>query len=295
MKRSTPLFAWASVANRRALLGRTAVLLLAIALSQPILAWGQEDFPDRFKINFGAFFVTNIDTTVSLAKTAGAVGVGARVDFEDQLGLDDSESVGRVDGYYRFGKKSRIDFSYWKIDRSDVRTVTEDISIGDIDISINSTVRTSFDTETLKVAYGFSFYNTPKVELGLLGGLHTTRMDLEIVDVTGAQSEQADGPLPLPVFGFYIRYNISPRWRFIANSQFFALSFEDAEGSLSDLRFNIEHQTWKNAGFGFGFNRIAFNLESDNKSDDLRGTFDNVNDGFLMYAFATFGKAKYQK
>ncbi len=274
---------------------RMSYLLLAIALTFPGVALG-DDLPDKFKIQFGSFFVTDIDTTVSLAKTGGAVEAGARIDFEDQLGLDDSEAVGRIDGYYRFGKKSRVDFSYWKIDRDTTHVIAEPISIGDISINVNQTVRTQFDSETLKAAYGWSFYNVPKAELGLLAGLHLTTIDLEVTDLTGgAGSEQADSPIPLPVVGFYLRYNISQRWRFLVNTQFFALDFEDFEGSLTDLRVNVEHHTFKNAGFGFGFNRISFDLEAEDRDDDLRGTVKNNNEGFLAYVFVAFGKAKYQQ
>lgn len=281
---------------KRRYLHRTLFPLLGLSLILASSAFAQETLPDKFKIDIGAFFVTDINTTVSLAKTGGVVGAGARIDFEDQLGLEDKDTVPRIDGYYRFGKKSRVDFSYWKIDREDTKTITEQIEIGDITININESVLTRFDTETIKASYGWSFYNVPKVELGLSAGLHITHLDIEVTDLTGGSgSEQADGPVPLPVFGFYLRYQISPRWRFIANSQWFALRYEDFEGSLTDVRLNVEHQTFKNAGFGFGFNRIQFDLEADDKDEDLRGTFKNVNDGFQAYVFAAFGKAKYQE
>ena len=277
---------------------KTFSALFGLLLILSTSTFAQETLPDKFKINIGAFFVTDINTTVSLAKTAGIVGAGARIDFEDQLGLKDSDTVPRIDGYYRFGKKSRVDFSYWKIDRETTHVIQEEISIGDIDppIQIDETVFTRFDTETLKGSYGFSFYNVPKAELGLSAGLHITNVDLEVTDLTGgAGSEQADAPVPLPVLGFYLRYNISPRWRFLAHSEWFFLKYDDYEGSLTDVRFNVEHQTFKHAGFGFGFNRIAFDLEADNKDDDLRGTVKNVNDGLQAYVFAAFGTAKYQE
>ena len=270
--------------------------LLGLLLILPTSGFAQETLPDKFKIDIGAFLVTDISTTVSLAKTAGAVGAGARIDFEDQLGLDDKVTVPRLDGYYRFGKKSRVDFTYWKLDRDTTFVINEDISIGDIDISFNETVFTRFDTETLKGSYGFSFYNVPKAEIGISAGLHITNIDLEVSDLTGgAGSEEADAPIPLPVVGFYLRYNISPRWRFIARSEWFALNYEDFSGSLTDVRLNFEHHTFKHAGFGFGFNRIAFDLEAEDKDDDLFGTFKNTNDGFRVYVFAAFGKAKYQE
>jgi hypothetical protein len=269
-------------------------LLLGFALDPPVLAHAQDALPDRFKIDVGVFFVTEIDTTVSLAPTGAAAGVGALVEFEDAFGLENSENVPRIDGYYRFGKRSRVDFSYWKIDRDATQTIAQDVTIGDTTFNVNETVRTRFDSETFKVAYGFSFHNSPKVEVGINAGLHLTTLDMDVTDLTGgAGSEQADAPVPLPVLGFYLRYNISRRWRFNANTQFFFLEYEDFEGSLTDVRLNVEHQTFKHVGFGLGLNRIDFDIEANSSDDDFRGTFENVNEGLQVYVFAAFGKSKY--
>lgn len=97
------------------------------------------------------------------------------------------------------------------------------------------------------------------------------------------------------MLGFYLRYNISRRWRFNANSQFFFLRYEDFEGSLTDVRLNVEHQTFRHVGFGLGLNRIDFDIEADSSDDDFRGTFENVNEGLQAYIFAAFGKAKYRE
>jgi hypothetical protein len=264
----------------------------------PTLTWAQEPLPDKFKIDVGAFFITRTDTSVALAATAGPIGVGAAIDFEEQLGLEDSDVVPRIDGYWRFGKKSRLDFSYWKLDRDDVRVVSEVIEVGDIIIPKDAAVATTFDTETLKAAYGLSFYNVPKAEIGFAFGLHLTSIDLTVTQLTGAgagAAETADGTVPLPTFGFYFRYNMAKRWRFVGRSEVFYLEFEDFEGNFTDTKLSFEHQTWKNAGFGFGFNRLNLDLEADPSDDDIRGRIKNTNEGVRAYVFAAFGTARYQK
>lgn len=281
---------------KRIYLHRTLFPLLGLLLILPTSAFAQETLPDKFKINVGAFFVTDISTDVTIAKTGEAISAGVGIDFEDQLGLENRDTVPRIDGYYRFGKKSRVDFSYWKLDRDSTFTINENISIGDINIGVNETVFTRFDTETLKASYGFSFYNVPKAELGLSAGLHITNIAIKVADLSGgAGSEEVEGPVPLPVFGFYLRYNISHRWRFVGHSEWFFIDYDEFEGSLTDVRLSVEHQTFKHAGFGFGFNRIEYDLEVDDTSEDLRGSFNNTNSGFQAYVFAAFGKAKYQE
>lgn len=257
--------------------------LLFVLFTSPALGWSQElsPLPDRFKIAVGAFFVTSAQTTVALAASAGPVSAGTRIDFDQDLELSDSETVPRIDGYYRFSKRHGVDFTWFDIERAGTAVTPFDIEFGDIFIPEGTPVNSFFDEELYKVSYGFSFYNVPKAELGILAGLHITSIDVGISGTT--QREEAGTTLPLPVVGALFRYQISNRWRFHGKSEIFALEFDKFKGSLTDLRLGVEHQTFKNAGFGFGFNRIATDLEADD--GEFRGEFTNTLSGWQMYVF----------
>lgn len=260
----------------------------------PLLAHAQEPLPDKFQIQVGEFFVTRAQTTVSLAATAGVFAVGTIINFEQDLDISARENVPRIDGYYRFGKRSRVDFSYFNVKRSGVATAPYDINFGDIFIPAGTPlVQSFFNEEVLKATYGLSFYNTPKAEMGLSAGLFIADIGVGVAAPTIDTSDRADGTAPLPVIGAYLRYNISRRWRFTAKGDFFYLVVGDYQGSLVDLRLNLEHQTFKNVGFGFGFNGIETSLDA--TDGDLTGSFQNTISGFQAYVFGAFGKAKYQR
>lgn len=267
--------------------------LLLTALFLPLLAHAQEEpLPDRFQIQVGEFFVTRASTTVSLAATAGVFAAGTILNFEEDLGLSARETVPRIDGYYRFGHRSRVDFSYFNIERSGVVTTPFDIDFGDISIPAGTPlVKTFFNEEVLKATYGLSFYNTPKAEMGLSAGLFIAKLGVGMSAPTINTSDRAEGTAPLPVVGAYLRYNISRRWRFSAKGDFFYLEVGDYKGNLVDLRLNLEHQTWKNVGFGFGFNGIQTSLDA--TDGDLTGSFQNTISGLQAYVFVAEGKAKY--
>lgn len=273
---------------------------LLTALSFPALTWAQqkEPFPDRFQIDIGGFFVTRADTSVSLAEKSGPFTVGTQINFHQDLDLPDSDTVPRIDGYYRWGKRSRVDFSYFKIDRSGTATTQQDINWGDITIPAGTPLVSSFfDQEVLKATYGFSFYNAPKAELGVDGGLFISDMSigLSCPSCTPPNNERqtTDLTAPLPVIGAYFRYNISHRWRFVGKADFFYLEFGDYTGSLTDLRLNVEYHTWKHVGFGFGFNGVQTTLDYDTSTES--GTIQNTISGPQIYVFTNFGTANYQK
>lgn len=265
--------------------------LLVTVIGLPIGAHAEEILPDKFQIQLGAFFVTNVNTNVELAAQAGPITAGTRISFEDDLGLSSSDTVPRIDGYYRFGKRSRVDFTWFKVDRSGTAVTPFDIEFGDITIPEGTAVTSFFDEEVLKATYGLSFYNAPKAELGLSAGLFVARLGTGIN--APANAEDARGTAPLPVVGAYFRYNISHRWRFIGKGDFFYLQVGDYRGNLVDLRLNLEHHTWKHAGFGFGLNGISTFLEADD--GEFRGNFDNSLTGLQAYVFTNFGTAAYQK
>jgi hypothetical protein len=280
-----------------------ALFGLLTALSFPALTWAQqkEPIPDKFQIDFGGFFVTRADTSVSLNAKAGIATIGAQIDFHQDLNIPDSDTVPRIDGYYRWGKRSRVDFSYFKIDRSGTATTDREINWGDITIPAGTALVSSFfDEEVLKATYGFSFYNSPKAELGVDGGLFIADLSVGIScpggglgDCATPQRETAEVTAPLPVVGAYFRYNISHRWRFVGKADFFFLEFGDYKGSLTDIRLNLEHHTWKHAGFGFGLNGIQTTLDYDTSSES--GTVQNTISGPQIYVFTNFGTARYQQ
>lgn len=276
---------------------KASVPLLGLLLTLPTLAWAQEPLPDKFQIGVGGFFATRVNTTASLAAKVGPLTAGTSIDFHQDLDLPDSDSVARIDGYYRFGKRSRVDFSYWKIDRSGTSTSPDfEINWGDITIPPNTPlVSSSLDEEVLKATYGFSFYNVPKAELGVDIGLFIADINISIACPACGSGvrETSDVTAPLPVIGAYFRYNISHRWRFVGKADFFYLEFGNYEGSLTDIRLNVEHHTWKHAGFGFGWNGIGTQIDYD--TSDETGTLKNTIAGPQAYVFASFGTAAYQK
>jgi hypothetical protein len=274
---------------------RASCLVLAATLALPALARADdgEDI-NRFQINVGYFFITRASTTAAVAKKQGNLNVGTSVNWDADLGVEDRKSVPRIDGFYRFGKHSRIDFGYFDVQRNGTATTTFDINFDDIFIPAGTPVTNAFIHETTyKVDYGYSFYNTRRVELGLAAGLHWTDMSLGITAPSIGESSTVQSPVPLPVAGGYLRYDFGEnlRWRYIAKVDIFALSYHEFSGSLSDIQLNLEYQVWKRAGFGFGFNRIATNFQGD--SQTLRGNFDDTTTGYQLYFFGTFGKMKF--
>ncbi len=235
---------------------------------------------DRFSLRLGSFSLQDSNTVIRVDSADGVLGTV--INFEETLDVESRTDVARLDGYYRFNPRHRIDFSYFDIERDGSATLLDDIDFDDETFLAGARVDTVYNTEIFKVSYSYSFIHVEQYEFGVGIGLHTTNLEasLDVPDI--GQKEDAEGTAPLPVFNFRGRFNFTPKWSAQFKFEWFILEFDEYEGSFTDSLLTIEHQTFKNVGFGIGVNRL--NLEVEATADDLRGEVESGNSGAVIFA-----------
>ncbi len=87
-------------------------------LAAPVQA--QERYDDReprekFQIQVGGYHQRDIKTTLRINATS--VNLGSFLELEDNLDVDSDLSVFRLDGFYRFNPRHRIDWTWYVSDR----------------------------------------------------------------------------------------------------------------------------------------------------------------------------------
>jgi hypothetical protein len=254
-----------------------ALLLGACLLTSE--GWGKEANhwidEDKFKLSIGAFF-TDYDSEFSL--TSSKLGRGTDLSFEDDLALDESNAVIRLDGHYRFSAKHRLEFSYFDLSRDGTAVTTRPIIIEDTLFKKGSTLSTTFDFQILKLAYAYSFWQTEQFDLSASGGLYTFDFDLSVVSADG-ETESGSGTAPFPMFGLHLDYRVSKDVYFTTSFEYFVVNEDDIEGELTDGGIYLEYRPYENIGFGLGYNAITIYAE-DNGGDD---SFDYQYNGMLVY------------
>ncbi|HJS37924.1 MAG TPA: hypothetical protein VJ789_07330 [Burkholderiales bacterium] len=266
-KRTLPAFALAGA-------------LLCAMVPAALAADAAED--DRFSLSLGAYFVTRTNGNIRLDATSGVVTIGTSIDWERDLGGETSMTVPRIDGYYRFAPKHRMDFSWYKIERGGQVVTQRAIDFGDVSFPAGTPIDSRLDSETIKAAYTYSFYRTPQIETALSVGLHITEMDASLQSAGLGIAEATSATAPLPVFGFRLDYTIAPRWQVRTKYELFFLdNFDTYQGALNDFTIAIEHRTFKRVGFGFGLNRSSLDLEIDD--GNKQGSFSSLLSGLMLY------------
>ncbi len=272
--------------NWKPLAFTAASLLMGAGLLSGNTADAQEAksvaFPDKYMIRLGSYYVDRANTDITVLDSTG-VGVG--ISFADDLGGETTDSIPRLDGYYRFNDRHRIEFSNFTVDRNGT-TITPGLTIGDDVILLGETINSNIKYTTTKVSYGYSFYHSPQVELSLSAGLNITDYSLNYSSsggTTGANGVTA----PLPVFGLQLVYAITPKWSVHYLSESFFIELENTlKGQLLISELDIEYKATKNFAIGAGLTRVSTDLKVND--DDWRGGFTDSHRGLLLYGSLYF-------
>ena len=241
-------------------------------------AMAQADDDTKFSLSIGVF-LTDRNSRTRVDGTAGLEGTP--VDLERDLGFNRSDSVFRIDGYYRFNQKHRLDFSAFDLSRTSSKVIEKDIQWKDTLYPIDTTVDSKFDLTIYKLAYTWSFMQRDKGYLGLTAGLYVadflTRLEGEAIGALESDGVTA----PLPVFGLRGQYDFTEKLSFRASGEIFALEYEDYSGSFYDIYAGLDYQFFKHVAIGIGINAVELNIEI--TKDSFNGDIDWRYDGGLVF------------
>lgn len=274
--------------TRKIVLFFTSVIMLALVTSNVFAQESKElavAFPDKWMLRAGAYVVQDADTQVSINSSLG--GLGTTIDFQKDLGGESGDTIPRIDAYYRFNARHRIDFTSFSLDRKGYRTLAIELDLGDDTYVIGDTIDSDINYTLYKLGYSYSFYHSSKVEASLSAGLNITSYDLKFASASGGSVESAGVTVPLPVFGLRFGYAITPKWsvRYVAES--FFLDIEDKfSGALLNYELSTEYRLFKHFAIGAGLARLAINAEIDD--DDWRGSVSDSYRGYMLFGTLYF-------
>ena len=244
-------------------------------------------FPDKYMIRAGAYIVDGSRTQFSL-NSSDAGGLGTTNDYSKDLGGDSRETIPRIDAYYRFNDRHRMDFTAFSINREGTRVLAIDppINIGDEDFS-GGAINSSIEYTLYKLGYSYSFYHSPEVELSISAGLNITSYDLEFSNAGGDKREAVGVTVPLPVFGLRMGYAITPKWSIQYLAESFAIDIDDTlRGNLFSYEISTEYRLFKNFAIGAGIARLGLDVEVED--EDWRGAVSDSYRGFTAFGTLYF-------
>ena len=260
---------------------KISVLIASIAVlfsALPAAAEQSADIDDRFSLSLGMFF-TDRGTTTRL--NGDIPDSGTDVDLEGSLGFDKSDTVFRIDGYYRFNEKHRIDFSAFDLSRNASKQIDEEFIWNGETYPIDVMVKAELDLAVYKLAYTWSFMRRDNGYLGATAGLYVADIGTSISAESIGQASSDGTTAPLPVLGLRGQYDFSEKWSFRGSAEIFAIDYDDYSGSLYDIYAGVDYQFSEHVAVGVGINSVGLDVEVAKNNFD--GNLDWRYDGGLLF------------
>lgn len=277
---------------RCGLMAAAAALLAAPALAQTNNAYymHQRGMDERFRVDLGGFFQT-LDTTLSLASSAGAAGT--LINLED-LGQEARKTSFAADGYLRLGRHARLDFAYRGWSRSASQRLDKDIVVGDTTYRVGAQVDSSMRSRIGELYYSYSLVNNGDLEFGLGLGVSVYFNDFEI---SGSGSVSGGGPVskvtearnavaPIPALEAYFNYALYPRVFLKATARGVSGTVNGYHGEMWDFRGGLDWLFNKNVGVGGMYQYTTINFSHTGEKGDV--AFDYKVTGPLAYVILAF-------
>jgi opacity protein-like surface antigen len=264
---------------------RFRMLATAAALAAPAAFAAPDPWDGSFTFQLGAYNA-EAETSMRLDGTGGRFG--SQVSFESDLGGEGRKTLPAFEMLWRFNPRHALEASVVSLRREGETTLNATIEFGDRTFAINTPVNSTFDSDIVRVAYRWSPIRDDRAELGLLVGLHYTRLKTSL-SATGASvnvSEEASIDYPLPTIGARGSARIGENWRVTGFGQFLKLKIDDYDGEVTNFGVGVEWAFARNMFAGLGYEYYKYNLVSE--KEDARGEFNFEFDGPKLYFGWTF-------
>ena len=264
------------------------------AVAEEMIGFGQE----TGQINLG-YYRPNFSTTVAEGVAGSPIPPGD-INGEDDLGLDKSLGVARLDGFWRFADRHRLYLGYYQLDRDASRVLPNDIGPYDIQgsnvyIVAGSEVHTTSKMQVYILAYGYSLLKSETTEVAGRIGLNIAQLGAKLggtiltsptspPTVITNQSGTTSGSevtAPLPAFGLSGDWALDERWRMKGNLGAFQIKINNVKATVVDAGIAAEYRLLRNFGVGAGYSLLNAKAEYD--KDNSSASLDWRTGGWQLY------------
>jgi len=265
---------------------RNSTICFLVALSTALLfseasaEVSDEPFENKFSFSFGAF-VTDHDTNIRLDSDAG---IGPVVNLENDLGLDATTNILRVEASWRFAEHHKIKFGVFDLSQDGSRTLERDFIIEGQTFSVGESVLTDWKMRLYELGYSYRIRGNDRTQWWLDIAFFIQDTAITVAETaTGGDAASEDVVLPLPKFGVAVDHAFSSRWIGHAGLDLFKLEVGDVGGSLIDVRATLDYRFTEYFSVGAGWHHISVIANLDRSVSGWQGRFDWEARGLMLY------------
>ena len=240
----------------------TLLLVLAFAAPSPARALG-----DWVGVE-GTIWHQDQDGQASID---GSLVTGTTFDFQDTLGLDESDDskMGRV--WFKMGK-TRLVFDYLDTSRSGSQTLTQSFLFNDTLYLATEDVQSQFDLKLLQAQFRFTLADLKLVDVGVGIGLNQAQIDMELDGSISGRST-LDEKVPYPTLAAAVTIKPLPGFHIRVEANGIKGTVSGTRVNVLDARLQVEAYVAHVLGFFAGYRTYRFDVV-DQDFGSIENTFE---------------------
>jgi len=237
---------------------------------------------DRFFLGVGAF---QAETSTEARLDSAAFGLGATLDFEESLGLEDKSFVPFGMSRIRLTDRWRLELEYFQLQRESQSSLDVDIRWGDEVFPISTGLDVRFDVAVARLSLGYAFFRRKDKELGIALGVHQAKIEASLEDSSG-NGDLGELFAPLPVASLYGGIALTDTCSLALRVDAFSLEYGAYSGRVLSQGIELVYQPLRHVGLGLGFRSLFVDLEA--SDGDFRGKIESDFRGPIAFLNVSF-------
>jgi predicted porin len=254
-----------------------AGLIASPAFAQSTTTWN--GLPDRFQVDAG-YFGIKAETTL---RFNGGANVGDEINFEKDLGLDQSSTTFWVDGTWRVGRRHMLKLGYTRLSRDrQSYQLQRDVNWGGLDFTAGLDVAPSTSSNIFTGYYRFAIYRNDRFEIGPAVGIGYLSISAEIratvtITIPGGSTtlplldRSASTSSPTAAVGGYTEGWLTKRLLAQGDYLYIKVKPGNSTASVSDWRVGANYYFFKNAGIGVQYKYDRYQYDRGVLATELGG------------------------
>lgn len=213
---------------------------------------------DHFGLSV-AGYRSHFDTTLRV--DVPELSAGDSITLEHDLGFRTSDTLTRVDAWWRLSDRQRITLAYLDATRDSTRRLDRDVRFGDAEFHVDTTVKGRFRARGAEAIYRYRVWQGERAGLELGAGIHHMDLTASLAVSQAQLHETAQGSGPLPVLAGAFDYRIADDWRFLAEYQWLRARVNKLDGRLTEGRVGLEYLGVDRLSLGLYWSRLTLDLD----------------------------------
>jgi hypothetical protein len=267
------------------------LLLGALLLGGSFTAAADDSLTQQtFQVALGVFIN---GSALEIQANGRTLDNASEVDWENTFGDEDVNRF-RVDALWRISDRHHLRLMYTDYSRRDTRRIDREIQWQDEIFPIGVEVEGNLGFEIFELAYEFAFLHSERFELAGGIGLHYTTfeagLEATVTAPVGSGTREIGGTAsldaPLPVIGVHALWRMIGSFYLEGQAQAFALSIDEYDGEILNLRAALIWQPTALLGIGVGYD--YFQVDLDIERPRFNGSMDWIYSGPQLFVSVSF-------